>query len=90
MPLQSLDDGRAQQGVEGESLSKTVARAFTESSPLDDVLDTAGKISTKTIDREIKAYLGEELRRLAKVRGMKVDEICDVTGRAVLGWTKDK
>ena len=88
--LQSLDDGQAQRGVEGESLSKTVARAFTESSPLDDVLDTAGKISTKTIDREIKAYLGEELRRLAKVRGMTVDEICDVTGRAVLGWTKGK
>ena len=84
--LQSLDEHQAQPARDGENLSKSIARAFAESSPLDDVLDTAGKVSTKTVERDLKAFLGEELRRLAKVRKVAVDQLCDVSDRSLRKW----
>ena len=84
--LQVLDENRARQARDGQSLSRIVARAFAESGALDDVLDTAGNIPTKTVERDLKAYLGEELRRLAKARGCAVDQLCDVSDRTIRNW----
>ena len=87
--LEGLDQGPAQWSGDGERLSNTVARAFVESGPLDAVLDRAGRIPTKLIERDLKAFLGEELRRLAKVRRVPVNRICDVSERAVRSWVGD-
>ena len=87
--LEGLDQDPAQSGGDGEHLSKTVARAFVESHPLDAVLDRAGRIPTKTIEHDLKAFLGQELRRLAKARGVRVNELCDVSERAIRGWAGD-
>ena len=87
--LQVLDENRARQTRDGRSLSRTVARAFAESGSLDDILDTAGSIPAKTIERDLKAYLGEELRRLAKARGSAVDQLCDVSERTLRSWTRE-
>ena len=70
----------------GDDLSKAVARAFVESVPLDDVLDQAGMIATKTVERDLRAFLADELRRLVKARGAAV---CDVTDRTLRNWARE-
>ena len=87
--LEGLNQDPSQRGGYGERLSKTVARAFVESGPLDAALDRAGRISTKTIEHDLKAFLGEELRRLAKARGVPVNQLCDVSERALRDWVGD-
>ena len=67
--------------------SKAVAKAFSESRPLETLVDVEGCILTKTVERELKTYLAEELRRIAKTRGVPVGQLCDVTDRALRSWT---
>ena len=67
-------------------ISKAVAKAFSESRPLEAIVDAEGRIPTKAVERELKAYLAEELRRIAKDRGVPVGQLCDVTDRAVRSW----
>jgi transcriptional regulator with AAA-type ATPase domain len=50
------------------SVSRAVARAFADSSPLDGVLDAATHIPTKLVERDLKAFVADELRRLSKLR----------------------
>lgn len=69
-----------------QPLSKAVARAFAEGSSLDGVLDHAGRIAAKTVEQAFRAFLGEELKRLAKVRGVPVEQICDVSERTLRNW----
>ena len=87
--LEGLDQDPAQPRGDGERLSKTVARAFVESSSLDAILDDVGRISTKMIEHDLKAFLGEELRGLAKARGVPVSQVCDVSDRTLRGWARD-
>lgn len=87
--LEGLDQDSVQRDGDDELLSKTVARAFVESGPLDAVLDRAGRISTKPVEHDLKAFLGEEIRRLARARRVPVDQLCDVSERTLRGWVGD-
>ena len=87
--LQGLEAIHPRPVRDDNSLAKAVARAFTESSPLDGILDAAGRIRTVPVIREIKAYLGRELRRLVKERKVSEERICDVGGRTLREWAKD-
>ena len=84
--LEGLYEHEAREAGGGRNLSRTVARAFADSSPLDDVLDTAGTIPTKAIEQDLKAFLGKELQRLAKARGVAIDGLCDVSERTLRTW----
>jgi hypothetical protein len=54
-----------QNATTGEgSVSRAVARAYADSSPLDGVLDSAMQIPTKMVERDLKAFVADELRRL--------------------------
>jgi DNA-binding NtrC family response regulator len=68
------------------SVSRAVARAFADSRPLDGVLDSATQIPTKMVERDLKAFVADELRRMSKQRGVPVEELCDVTDRALRTW----
>lgn len=83
--LQCLYDG-AKLGT--ETLSKSIAGAFAESRPLDDVVEAAARIETKVVERDLKAYLADELRRLSKAQGVPVESLCDVSDRALRTWTR--
>jgi transcriptional regulator with AAA-type ATPase domain len=72
--------------TDDSSVSKGIARAFADASPLDGLLDSAKRIPTKLMERELKAFLAEELRRLSKQRGVPVEQLCDVTDRALRTW----
>jgi len=85
--LQGLDEG-FQGSTTKYSLSKAVARAFAEAYSLDGLLGQGEQISTKTVEKDLKAYLAEELRRYAKTRNLPVEQLCDVSERALRSWVK--
>ena len=82
--LASVTENRADAGT--NSFPKSVARAFAESSSLDMLIPPGKTIETKALERSLKAYLAEELRRIAKKRGVSPDTLCDVTDRALREW----
>jgi len=71
-------------------LPKAVARAFADSQTLDALIPPEGALSTKDVERTLKAYLAQELRRIAKARGVEVEKICDVTDRALREWVSPR
>jgi DNA-binding NtrC family response regulator len=72
--------------ADDSSLSRAVARAFADSSPLDGLLDASKRIPTKLMEKELKAFLAQEIRRLSRQRGVPVGQLCDVTDRALRMW----
>jgi DNA-binding NtrC family response regulator len=73
-------------GGDASRISRAVARAFAESSSLDAVLELVDRIPTKSVERDLKAFVANELRRLSRQRGTSVSELCDVTDRALRSW----
>jgi DNA-binding NtrC family response regulator len=69
-----------------ESTSRAVARSFADATPLDQLVAKVGLISTKDLNRDLRAYVAAELRRIAKTSARPVDEICDVTDRSLRTW----
>jgi len=76
----------APDAVASRSLSRAVAGAFAEASPLDAVLDRGVRVPTKDVERDLKAFIGGEVRRLSKQRGVPVEDLCDVSDRALRAW----
>ena len=72
--------------VAAEALPQAVARAFAESASLDSIIASGEAITTKVVERAFKAYLAEEIRRIAKRRGVSSESLCDVTDRALREW----
>jgi len=65
-----------------------IVRGFAEGAPLDAQLVDGGPIMTAELLTELRAYLAPELRRLARERGVKVDEIADVGERTLRNWAR--
>jgi transcriptional regulator with AAA-type ATPase domain len=86
--LQGLEDGGGQKIVP-ESLSRSVVRAFADLRPLDALFGKIERIPFKTVERDLKAYIAKELRRLAKIRSIPVEQLCDVTDRTLRSWIDD-
>src|SRR5262249_3109412 len=62
---------------------KIVARAFADGRPIPRALLDAGPIRTKALFAELRAYLTEQLRRLARESKRPSAEIADLTDRAL-------
>jgi DNA-binding NtrC family response regulator len=71
-------------------LARAVARAFSDSSPLDGLIEQAGRIPAKEIERDLKVFLAEEIRRLAKSKGVPANRLCDVSERTLREWAEPK
>ena len=71
------------------SLSRKVAQAFAEALPLDNLIEHEKSIATKEVERDLKAFMASEMRRIAKIRSTSVESICDVSERAVRSWAKN-
>lgn len=76
--------------VEGsaESPSHQLARAFADRRPLDPGLVNDGPVQTVQLFTDLQAYLASEIRRLAKERGVKVENIADVAERTLRNWAR--
>jgi len=69
-----------------EDVAREVARCFSSGESLDVLLKKNDKLCTSVVEQEMKAYMANELRRLARERKMGVAELCDVTERTIRGW----
>ncbi len=84
--LAALEEG-ASESLGGLNVSRAVAAAFAESRPLDGIIDSVGCMPTNDILRDFKTFMADELRRLARMRGLSVKGFCDVSDRALRSWT---
>lgn len=83
--LAGLEGSRSDAGADASPQS--VARAFSEASTLDALIPSGVVLKTKFIEQALKGYLADELRRIAKKRGVSPDALCDVTDRTLRGWS---
>jgi len=67
-------------------LTREIAQRFAGGGPLDDLLATGAQLPTGDLDRRLKRFVATELRRIAKVRGVPVTELCDVSDRTLRSW----
>ncbi len=72
------------------TMARRVAGRFAAGGGLDDLVSPTEQFSTEAVERELKGWLATELRRVAKVRGVKVDAICDRSGRRLQDWVGGK
>lgn len=72
------------------STSMALARAFSSGNPIDDLLDPGGRIATAEVLADFKAFIGAELRRIAAVRAVSVEELCDMSERSIREWAKGR
>ena len=77
-------------GGEDQDVSRAVARAFASSRPLDMIVADAGRLPTRTVERHLRRFMGEELRRIAKGAGVSADSLSDVSGRTLQSWVGEK
>ena len=74
-----------------ESQSRNLARRFADLSPLEDLVSVEAPLRWKAIETEFKRYAARELRRISAERGVRVEQLCDVSERSIRLWaTGDK
>lgn len=71
-----------------EDAARTIAGAFVERRPLPPALLDTGPILTEAFFSEEKAYLAEQLRRLARERGLPLSKVSDVGERTLRNWAR--
>lgn len=70
--------------------SQAIARAFAETQTLDHLLQQLGTLDTRQLDKDLKAFLGSELRRCADTYNKSINQLCDVSERTLRTWVRDK
>lgn len=82
----ALSQGLSRRSVDELHSIRAIAEAFAAGEPLDHL---AGEpIPTRNLERALKRYLAEEVRRIADARGVRPHELCDVTDRTLQLWVK--
>lgn len=75
--------------VGADSVPRAVAAAFAAGGSLDAVLRPGTALDRKKLFAEIKAYVADEVRRIARQRGVPVKELCGVSDRSLRDWVAD-
>lgn len=94
-PIDGAEAGEVAEGALAELHSsprqlaaRSVARAWAEGAPLDDVLPAGEVFEAKATVGQLRQWLAEQLLDLARRRGVKSDEISDVSGKTLREWRK--
>ena len=85
--LQALNDSAAPSSA--VNISQPVARAFADKVPLNALVEE-GPLDTKAVVRDLKQYIADEVRRIAKDTERPIDQLCDQTDRTLRSWSKPK
>lgn len=75
---------------DGRDVARSVAFAFSRGEPLDPLFSGRMRLETKTVERALRRYLAEEVRRIARLLGRRPQDLCDVTDRTLQQWIKDR
>jgi len=73
-----------------EDVAREVARCFSSGESLNVLLKKTNTLHTSVVEQDMKAYMANELRRLARERKMCVADLCDVTERTIRGWASGR
>ena len=71
-----------------DTTARAIARSFAEAAPLDRIVSVVGRISVKELERDLRAFVATEVRRISKTSGRPIDDLCDFTERSVRDWAK--
>jgi|GEM_PF-651551 len=86
---EALAQGLSRRATEGATdIARAVAEAFAHGEPLDHLIPDDEAVSTRDIERAFRRYLAEEFRRIGRLRGVKPQDVCDVTDRTLQKWVK--
>jgi DNA-binding NtrC family response regulator len=69
-----------------DSAAREVAIAFYDGRSLDHLLKPGFRLPTKMVEERFRAFMADELRSIARKRGVEVDELCDVSSRTLRDW----
>lgn len=69
-----------------DSAAREVAIAFYDGRSLDHMLKPGFRLPTKMVEERFQAFMANELRRIARQRGVEVEELCDVSSRTLRDW----
>ncbi len=73
--------------LEGHSdVAQEVAKAFSNGSTLDHLLPRGTRLTTADVEIKLRSFIATELRRIARLRGLEAEVICDVSGRTLRAW----
>ena len=72
------------------SISRSVARAFVNSEPLNAIVRQVGTLKTEAVQRDLKQYIADQIRRIAKDTGKEIKQLCDKDERTLRTWSKPK
>jgi len=81
----ALDSGLA---ASRGSITRDLAARFADGAPLDDLIPDGGQVDTKALQRDLQAWLAEEVRRVARSRGVSQGDLVDVTPKTLRQWVK--
>ncbi len=69
-------------------MAREVAFRFVNNSPLDDLLDSAKPLTTKAVQQVFQSWIGSEVRRVARMRGVSAGSLVDVTVKTLREWVQ--
>jgi len=70
------------------TLAGSVAAAFAHGATIDDLVQDGHILNTVKVVAEFKAFIAKEVRRIAAERGIKGNELCDVSERSLRDWAR--
>jgi transcriptional regulator with AAA-type ATPase domain len=85
--LEALGGSSSSTTVDG-TIARSVAAAFSQSAPIDDLLQGDEPLETAELFAELKAFIANEVRRISSERGVGVNDLCDVSERSLRDWAK--
>ena len=70
------------------TLARSVAAAFAHGATIDDLVQDGHTLNTANVVAEFKAFIAKEVRRIAAERGIRGNELCDVSERSLRDWVR--
>lgn len=70
------------------AIAQDVCRAFARQETLDNLLPPDTPLDLDVVERELKGYLSQELRRVARQRKVEIKTVCNKDERTLQKWDK--
>lgn len=68
--------------------ARDLAARFADGAPIDDLIPPGGELDTRGFQRAAQGWMAEEVRRVARSRGVPQGDLVDVTPKTLRLWMK--
>ncbi len=69
-------------------VTRDIAARFADGAPIDDLIPQGGELDTRGFQRAVQGWMAEEVRRVARSRGVSQGDLVDVTPKTLRLWVK--